>query len=51
MAIEFVIVVAEAVGTVIQQNSQPRPSQSQQLNNYAFAAPVPFVGFLPLSML
>ncbi|KAK1560237.1 hypothetical protein Q3G72_023852 [Acer saccharum] len=42
MAIEFVVVVAEAVSIVIHHNVTP-----QELSNHSYAAAVPFIGFLP----
>ncbi|KAK2665170.1 hypothetical protein Ddye_003744 [Dipteronia dyeriana] len=42
MAIEFVVVVAEAVSVVIHQNVTP-----QELSNHSYAVAVPFIGFLP----
>ncbi|XP_057992920.1 uncharacterized protein LOC110634991 [Hevea brasiliensis] len=41
LALEFVIIVAEAVGFVIEQNT------SHQLSSQHFPAPAPFVGILP----
>ncbi|XP_048337162.1 uncharacterized protein LOC107411246 [Ziziphus jujuba] len=42
MAIEFVIVVAEAVGIVIHQNMSPAFIRSS-----AYPTPLPFIGFYP----
>ncbi|KAM6541696.1 hypothetical protein CsatB_006143 [Cannabis sativa] len=46
MAIDFVIVVAEAVEIVIHQNSSPSSSSSRN-SALQSTAHVPFVGFLP----
>lgn len=45
MAIEFVIVVAEAVGMVIQENMSPN-SSAQRFRSHHIPS-VPFVGFFP----
>ncbi|OAY29431.1 hypothetical protein MANES_15G144200v8 [Manihot esculenta] len=42
LALEFVFIVAEAIGIVIEQDSSHRYIPTQ-----TFAVPVPFVGFLP----
>ncbi|PON78916.1 hypothetical protein PanWU01x14_014170 [Parasponia andersonii] len=48
MAIEFVIVVAEAVGVVIQQNSSSSPQPLRSTNSaLQSSAYLPFIGFLP----
>ncbi|KDP38247.1 hypothetical protein JCGZ_04890 [Jatropha curcas] len=44
LALDFVFVVAEAIGIVIQQSTS---THSQSLPNHHFAPAVPFVGFLP----
>lgn len=43
LAIEFVIVVAEAVGTAIHQNMSPANISTSSL----VAAPVPLLGIIP----
>ncbi|KAF3435685.1 hypothetical protein FNV43_RR22776 [Rhamnella rubrinervis] len=45
MAIEFVIVVAEAVGIVFQHNVSP--PQLLRSSAYATAPVLPFIGLLP----
>lgn len=49
LAIEFVMVVAEAVGIVIQENENRHVVRSAVAGGRSFAAPVavPFVGFIP----
>ncbi|KAB2047366.1 hypothetical protein ERO13_A13G037400v2 [Gossypium hirsutum] len=47
LVIEFVIVVAEAVGIVIHQNDSNRPVIMSMPSRSFAAPPVPFVGFLP----
>ncbi|KAI9181918.1 hypothetical protein LWI28_020057 [Acer negundo] len=42
MAIEFVMVVAEAVSIVIHHDVTP-----QEFSNHSYTAAVPFIGFLP----
>lgn len=45
LAIEFVVVVADAVGIVIQQNDDRQVARTAV--SQSFVDPVPFVGFLP----
>ncbi|OMO74182.1 hypothetical protein CCACVL1_16918 [Corchorus capsularis] len=46
LAIDFVVVVAEAVGVVIQQ-SERTPPMIAAASGRSISTPVPFVGFLP----
>ncbi|OMP01570.1 hypothetical protein COLO4_11728 [Corchorus olitorius] len=47
LAIDFVIVVAEAVGVVIQQSERTPPMIAAASGRSISSTSVPFVGFLP----